>query len=100
MSNKLHYNLQKQLYEQFAKSQAKSTVDSELDSDSEPPKEGDNKKATHIFQALQYLRKLCNHPLLVVNEKHPQYEIVMERLKQRKSTLHDLQNAPKLLALK
>ncbi len=61
--------------------------------------EGD-KKATHIFQALQYLRKLCNHPLLVMNDKHPQYRVVMDKLRSSKSSLHDLENAPKLLALK
>ncbi|CAG8530565.1 8145_t:CDS:10 [Ambispora leptoticha] len=93
-------DLQKQLYEQFAKSQAKSNVESELDSEAEVVEEKETKKATHIFQALQYLRKLCNHPLLVVNDKHPQYNSVMERLKKNKSSLHDLQNAPKLLALK
>lgn len=56
--------------------------------------------ATHIFQALQYLRKLCNHPLLVVNEKHPSYYKVQEKLRNSNQTLHDIQNAPKLLALK
>ncbi|CAG8665168.1 8110_t:CDS:2, partial [Acaulospora morrowiae] len=91
-------DLQKQLYEQFAKSQAKSNVDSELDS--ERMEEDGEKKTTHIFQALQYLRKLCNHPLLVVNEKHPQYRAVMDKLKASKSSLHDLEYAPKLLALK
>ncbi|CAG8444968.1 8385_t:CDS:10 [Ambispora gerdemannii] len=93
-------DLQKQLYEQFAKSQAKNNVEAELESESEVVEEKEPKKTTHIFQALQYLRKLCNHPLLVVNDKHPQYNSVMERLKKKQSSLHDLQNAPKLLALK
>ncbi|CAI2172682.1 1119_t:CDS:10 [Funneliformis geosporum] len=92
-------DLQKQLYEQFAKSQAKSSVESELGSE-EPIEEEGEKKATHIFQALQYLRKLCNHPLLVMNDKHPQYRVVMDKLKSSRSSLHDLENAPKLLALK
>ncbi|RIB21561.1 hypothetical protein C2G38_2134285 [Gigaspora rosea] len=93
-------DLQKQLYEQFAKSQAKSKVEIELGTDVAED-EGEKKKThTHIFQALQYLRKLCNHPLLVVNNKHPQYRTVMDRLKATKTSLHDLENAPKLLALK
>ncbi|RHZ83144.1 hypothetical protein Glove_99g122 [Diversispora epigaea] len=92
-------DLQKQLYEQFAKSQTKSAVESEIDTD-DIVDEKKEKKTTHIFQALQYLRKLCNHPLLVVNNKHPQYRTVMDKLKASKSSLHDLENAPKLLALK
>ncbi|CAG8824533.1 18404_t:CDS:1, partial [Dentiscutata erythropus] len=91
-------DLQKQLYEQFAKSQTKSAVESEIDTD-DIVDEKKEKKTTHIFQAIQYLRKLCNHPLLVVNNKHPQYRTVMDKLKANKSSLHDLENAPKLLAL-
>ncbi len=30
----------------------------------------------HVFQALQYLRKLCNHPSLVLSPQHPQYDQV------------------------
>ena len=32
--------------------------------------------ATHIFQALQYLRKLANHPKLVLSAAHPQMDSV------------------------
>ncbi|KAG0242090.1 TATA-binding protein-associated factor mot1 [Actinomortierella wolfii] len=91
-------DLQKQLYEEFARSQFKREVEDDLlneNTKSEAPQ-----KATHIFQALQYLRKLCNHPLLVVNENHPEYRKVMAQLKHGNQTLHDLQFAPKLLALK
>lgn len=28
-------------------------------------------KAMHVFQALQYLRKVCDHPLLVLTPEHP-----------------------------
>ncbi|KAJ1654959.1 TATA-binding protein-associated factor mot1 [Dispira simplex] len=51
----------------------------------------------HVFQALQYLRKLVNHPLLVLNPKHSRYN---EITKQPGLSLHDLHHAPKLLALK
>lgn len=87
--------LQKKLYEEFAKSQAKHAVEQGLEEEAEG-----GKNATHIFQALQYLRKLCNHPLLVLNEKHPSYERIQEELARTNSSLHDLQNAPKLQALK
>lgn len=30
-------------------------------------------KAPHVFQALLYLRKLCSHPLLVLDPQQPQH---------------------------
>lgn len=53
-----------------------------------------------LFQALQYLRKVCNHPKLVLTPKHPQFEVFHQQLKDQKSNLSDLQHASKLLALK
>ncbi|ORX93031.1 hypothetical protein K493DRAFT_316207 [Basidiobolus meristosporus CBS 931.73] len=96
-------DLQKQLYEDFAKSQATRSLQSNWDDEQEEEKEESEtgkKKATHIFQALQYLRKLCNHPLLVVNPKHPEYNKVMSVMETSKSSPHDLQHAPKLQALR
>lgn len=88
--------LQKSLYEEFAKSQARSSVEEDL----VPQKTNASKGATHIFQALQYLRRLCNHPLLVVNEKYANYNKVQDFLHKSNTTLHSIQNAPKLQALK
>lgn len=82
-------DLQKQLYESFAKKQ-KTEVSGEVES-----KEGKQ----HIFQALQYMRKLCNHPALIMNPKHPQYDSVMTKLSQNHENIRDIQHAPKLLAL-
>ena len=53
-----------------------------------------------VFQALQYLRKVCNHPALVLNMGHPKYAEIMLQLKQDNSSLHDMQHAPKLIALR
>ncbi|XP_030750456.1 TATA-binding protein-associated factor 172-like [Sitophilus oryzae] len=36
---------------------------------------------THIFQALRYLQNVCNHPKLVLNPTHPQYQHVIAQLK-------------------
>merc|ERR1711892_1552354 len=47
--------LQTQLYEDFTKSQAGQTNNKEAS----PPSAN-----THVFQALQYLKKVCNHPKL------------------------------------
>lgn len=53
-----------------------------------------------FFQALQYLRKLCNHPSLVLTPQHPEYKRITEQLAGQNSSLRDLQHAPKLSALK
>ncbi|KAI9495302.1 hypothetical protein BDB00DRAFT_870456 [Zychaea mexicana] len=95
-------DLQKKLYEEFAKSQTKHAVEQGLEEDTSTAvtKSEGGKSATHIFQALQYLRKLCNHPLLVLNEKHPSYDTIKRDLARTNASLHDIQNAPKLQALK
>ena len=51
-------------------------------------------------QALQYLRKLCNHPLLVLTANHPEYTKVMDQLHQQHVSIRDIQHAAKLVALK
>lgn len=54
----------------------------------------------HIFQALQYMRKLCNSPAMVFKESHPQYEALTAQLAKEKTTLRDPIHAPKLGALR
>lgn len=61
---------------------------------------GDKGVATHIFQALQYLRKLSNHPKLVLGPDHPEMANVSKTLKAEGTTLDDISLAPKLLALR
>ncbi|KAI7889175.1 uncharacterized protein EV154DRAFT_515638 [Mucor mucedo] len=98
-------DLQKSLYDEFAKSQAKTSVEEDLSTTIVTTTKGtvpekSNKGATHIFQALQYLRRLCNHPLLVVSDKYPNYQKVQNFLQKTNTSIHDIANAPKLLALK
>ena len=78
--------MQKELYDDFAKSQAHKTAESAVQSTSDS---GSGQK--HIFQSLQYLRKLCNHPALVLKGEKKENTV---------EDLHDIQNAPKLLALR
>lgn len=94
--------LQVQLYEDFAKSRAKVNVDDVISTASTQEDEEKPKlKATgHVFQALQYLRKLCNHPALVLTPQHPEYKHITEQLSTQHSSLRDIQHAPKLSALK
>lgn len=53
-----------------------------------------------FLKALQYLRKLCNHPALVLTPQHPEFKNTTEKLAVQNSSLHDIQHAPKLSALK
>ncbi|XP_041362673.1 TATA-binding protein-associated factor 172-like isoform X2 [Gigantopelta aegis] len=91
--------LQRELYEDFARSRAKQGVEESLSED-DNEKKVNMQATTHIFQALQYLRKVCNHPSLVLNPNHPKYEEITAQLQQQNSSLHDLAHAPKLTALK
>lgn len=104
-------DVQKLLYEEFAKSDVKTNIGRELsgegggDDDDEEEKTTISKKKAagggqHVFHALQYLRKLCNHPSLVLTPEHPQFDLVTKKLKADGTELRDVQNSPKLMALK
>ncbi len=83
-------DLQKILYEDFVKKQ-KATVTTDLSS-------GEKKDKQHVFQALHYMRKLCNHPALVMKPSHPLYLKLSHRFKLQQG-FNDLIHAPKLQAL-
>ncbi|EWC44054.1 hypothetical protein DRE_01406 [Drechslerella stenobrocha 248] len=84
--------LQKQLYQEFSKKQGKSLPASGSGSGKEAKQ--------HIFQALQYMRKLCNSPALILNEKHPKYASIQKQLAQDNTSIRDAVHAPKLSALR
>jgi TATA-binding protein-associated factor len=102
--------LQQRLYNDFASKQKAgemvkdaiaSAVTSDASSDAaKGAKGGSEGSATHIFQALQYLRKLSNHPKLVLGPEHPEMNKVNKMLKEQNMTLDDISLAPKLLALR
>ncbi|KAI4093772.1 MAG: hypothetical protein LQ344_002675 [Seirophora lacunosa] len=85
-------DLQKRLFEDFAKKERKSLADAAGSDDKEAKQ--------HIFQALQYMRKLCNSPSLVVKEGHRQYDSIQSSLAKHHSNLKDITHAPKLTALR
>ncbi|KAJ3070374.1 btaf1 RNA polymerase II, B-TFIID transcription factor-associated, 170kDa [Podochytrium sp. JEL0797] len=98
-------DVQKQLYEDFGKSQAGAGVVSDVKSGgggAGTSGGGGRGKTgeTHVFQALQYLRKLCNHPSLVLKPDHPKFEMIMEQLKGEGKTIQDVSLSPKIMALK
>ncbi|XP_033211353.1 TATA-binding protein-associated factor 172 isoform X2 [Belonocnema kinseyi] len=59
-----------------------------------------NPHGGHVFEALRYLRNVCNHPKLVLSPRHPQYQTICASLKQQQSSLAEIEHGAKLLALK
>ena len=84
--------LQRKLFEDFTKKEQKTLAD----------KVGSSEKSDkeHIFQALQYMRRLCNSPALVVKEGHKKYNEVQSYLSAKHSYIRDVSHAPKLSALR
>ena len=96
-------NLQKQLYKDFIQKQKKNVISDIENSNNLEDDEAENNKGDpkqHVFQVLQYMRKLCNHPSLVLTKDHPQFYEVCSYLKKYNMKLEDIEHAPKLLALK
>lgn len=85
-------DVQRSLYDDFSKSQAHQEAE-------EVVQGKDNKKQQHVFQSLQYLRKLCNHPSLVLKDKDT-IKSVLDKAGAKPNSLSDITHAPKLLALR
>lgn len=86
--------LQKYLYDDFSKSKARTSAEDTIQS---TKSEGGQQ---HVFQSLQYLRKLCNHPALVLKSNKEVINAALEKANVQSDGLNDIRNAPKLLALK
>ncbi|XP_030934316.1 TATA-binding protein-associated factor BTAF1 isoform X2 [Quercus lobata] len=99
--------VQLKLYERFSGANVRQEISSIVKQDDSADKgEGGSstKASSHIFQALQYLLKLCGHPLLAIGEKVPESlkYLLSELLPANSdiiSELHRLHHSPKLVAL-
>ncbi|KAK7312063.1 hypothetical protein VNO77_35609 [Canavalia gladiata] len=95
--------VQLKLYEQFSGSHVKQEMSSIVTTNESSAAEGSStstKASSHVFQALQYLLKLCSHPLLVVHEKIPEsLSGLFPASSDIISELHKLHHSPKLVAL-
>ncbi|OXU18742.1 hypothetical protein TSAR_003060 [Trichomalopsis sarcophagae] len=83
--------LQKMLYEDFKQKHSAALINNASSS---------NPHGGHVFEALRYLRNVCNHPKLVLSTRHPQYQTVMNMLRQQHNSLADIEHSAKLPALK
>lgn len=98
--------VQLRLYEQFSGSHVRQEIskivklnDSDVGGGSPSPN-----ASSHVFQALQYLLKLCSHPLLVIGEKIPEslspfLSELFPAASDIMAELHAIQHSPKLIAL-
>lgn len=86
--------LQELLFDEFQNSRVSAEAESSV-------KTGNVKG--HVFQALQYLRKVCNHPALVLKDDQPETGALLSKVEEHSAgskSIRDVQHAPKLLALK
>lgn len=86
--------LQRTLYEDFRTRHSATLLSTSCTSSSTDTQGG------HVFEALRYLRNVCNHPKLVLNPRHPLYQTVCNTIKQQKGTLAEIEHGAKLPALK
>ncbi|CAN8254589.1 unnamed protein product [Cochlearia groenlandica] len=100
--------IQMKLYEQFSGSHAKQEISSIIKvdgtADSGNADVAPTKASTHVFQALQYLLKLCSHPLLVLGDKVTEpmasdLSAMINGCSDIITELHRVQHSPKLVAL-
>ncbi|KAI0115018.1 hypothetical protein F4814DRAFT_448855 [Daldinia grandis] len=85
-------DLQRKLFEEFTKKQSKKLT--------EEAGRDDKEAKQHIFQALQYMRKLCNSPALVMTPSNKLYDDTQRFLAKQGTSVEDPVHAPKLTALK
>ena len=96
--------LQIDLYQDFANSDANKSFKESLGLGDEEEKETSEAAAPsnsqHVFQALQYLRKVVNHPMLVLKNDHPKWAQINSYLKANHSHMNDYRHSGKLVALR
>ncbi|XP_053692985.1 TATA-binding protein-associated factor 172 [Sabethes cyaneus] len=88
--------LQERLYEDFSRTHLNSDIRECLENiDGEMVS-----KKTHVFQALRYLQNVCNHPKLVLQPSHPEYQTIVAEFTRNGNSLDDIEHSAKLPALK
>ena len=93
--------IQVKLYEDFTRSQSHILDNDPAKVASDGAEQVSTKShRSHVFQALQYLRKVCNHPKLALGVDHKEYASVQAMLRASNSTLDDIGHSAKLPALR
>lgn len=92
--------IQKQLYDDFSKEQDEEEAEEFAGTTaSSSGKEAASEKQ-HVFKALQYMRKLVNHPSLVLTDDNSKHVAIKQKLQKNGGSLNDISHSPKLQALR
>lgn len=93
--------VQKQLYDDYQKRQGlDQNLDNLLEGEEAPESNGEAApQQQHVFQTLQYLRKLVNHPALVFDPSNAKHKEIESQLVKSGGSLRDIAHAPKLETL-
>ena len=92
--------IQKQLYDDFSREQDEDEAEAFAGATvSSGGKEPSGEKQ-HVFKALQYMRKLVNHPSLVLSDENPKHVVIKQKLHKSGGSLSDIAHSPKLQALR
>ena len=98
--------LQELIYNAFSRTEGNNQIRSLIEDKTSQPIEVAEKsvyqsKKSHIFQALHSLRKICNHPALVMNSSNNPMNIDINKwLKEQNTSLEDISLSCKLVSLK
>ena len=98
--------LQEIIYEAFSRTEGNNQIrslveDRSTESIENAEKSNYQSKKSHIFKALHYLRKICNHPALVMNTSNDQINTDIDKwLKEQNTSLEDISLSCKLVSLK
>ncbi|XP_011313794.1 TATA-binding protein-associated factor 172 [Fopius arisanus] len=92
--------LQRSLYEDFRMRHSASLIPGSAGGTAGGTAGGANPPRGHVFEALRYLRNVCNHPKLVLGPRHPLYQTICGQMKQQGTSLGEIEHGAKLPALK
>ena len=93
-------DIQKQLYDDFSKEQDEDEAEAFAGATASSGGKEPNSEKQHVFKALQYMRKLVNHPSLVLTDDNPKHVAIKQKLHQSGGSLSDISHSPKLQALR
>jgi TATA-binding protein-associated factor len=88
-------DLQRSLYDAFGFAPAGQAAMQSIKTEA-----SDTRAVHHVFQSLDHLRKLVAHPALVLKTEDQRKQAFAKLDSKEKSSLTDIQHAPKLLALR
>eukprot|EP00963_Diacronema_lutheri_P001887 scaffold121_cov356-Pavlova_lutheri.AAC.21 len=93
--------LQRRLYEDFSQSRLQKEANDALSTHGSADREKSvvEDASGHVFASLQYLRRLCVHPLMALDLALPEHNAALKAEGLQASSLYGYKHSPKLVAL-